>query len=1362
MKYPEHKLSMETALPSSVQSWLGNELEIRGIDSVIYSRYIIHLLLEDHDEECMEYLELFFNPRLDVKSKVKRRRCSRSQEEKKKKAAIECLQAVSDENCGIEKLVEELCTKLKELSQSSGSDDTDQGDSTPSLSDGSSSELEDPAERYYAAFPALTGQNEKSPTFENCLHMSSIWKDNPWTKEPPDKQLAKMNKYKKAPKQKYERKQRKKSSPNSANLKKQTPEKPIPKPKYKPNENFHARFMSWPQSEFVPVNILDKQTNEEKKLCQQVENILKEMLLHGHDKKFKERFDIDGFISPELQENAFWYTKQFAELITPVESGQRLYERHSCPFFHNNDVFIDPDKVSIEDEKEQVPQDDQFGLQDLMKNQELQTVAESVLQNVDEDFSKKEDVQEVQAEGPYDMHKDIGGLLLLDGEILQPNTSPYDNQGDFPVIGLNQHEDLWSTLVNQSENKLICQPGRNWKDENISQMEHQNLYDCPVFQSLENQIGNADEVSLPSWMFSANKTEMDCYGCDETAGQENENYSQLWDINIWNKQQRENGMFLDGFNSTFDDFKSGLNQLPDKGNRNSGVFNINLINEGLESFDLLEGDNINTLIPKITFELDDLDESTHEHKDDDQQNFPRTYDRSISLTDVHLLKSLRDNQLASTDKLSKSFELIPSNNSAFKDVIPRKMTHVQSDSNICYFNYSTLIDFEDNVPKVQNEEKNENLYLSPKTHFRPISAKVEEDLSDLHLRDLFGGYSSSTTPYQKFQEVTDSGDEDSFIPMFKVCKQHDKNIQTGSSFDDQPENNEKMSCEDKGRPPEVVKEEEEEDIEFIQDFDVYGYVDSLTASAQNTPQNVLDVACNTCFDSGYEEANDDEKVQEEKSNWLTVNESHRLRKAKTMEWHHPEKKEEKVPADNQDLWGEKWSHPQKNEEPMENQDLWGENWSQPQKKEEPMENKDLWGEKWSQLQKNEELMENQDLWGDKCSQSQKKEEPMENQNLWGEKWSRLQKNEEQTENQDLWGENCSQPQKNEELTENQDLWGEKYSQQQNNEDLTSNIDVWVEKWPSQQKNEDEAPQDNPDFWGVNESEHDGEIGCSIQENVWSSTDDSNFPDMFSFFTEDCDDLKPQETTAVHAPPCYLFDAVYSESEKCREIPSKDNDVTKVHLVIGKGKKVLQDIENCPRDNSVSEPIYVKGYMPMPRVAVYSCELEKEWLDKESPKSNGKSSKFGKLLHRCMHYASMVCADFSGLPEAELGPLYRSGRKPCTFFMEGSCKRSDCKFSHDLSNITCRFWEEGDCFKGDLCPFLHSYYVSEIPVDIKENVDDYFEFQEEEFPQLSNQSKRQKQKILKSEKSNTFVESRKIYRTNGSKQKSVKLTEKNEN
>lgn len=46
-------------------------------------------------------------------------------------------------------------------------------------------------------------------------------------------------------------------------------------------------------------------------------------------------------------------------------------------------------------------------------------------------------------------------------------------------------------------------------------------------------------------------------------------------------------------------------------------------------------------------------------------------------------------------------------------------------------------------------------------------------------------------------------------------------------------------------------------------------------------------------------------------------------------------------------------------------------------------------------------------------------------------------------------------------------------------------------------------------------------------------------------------------------------------------------------------------------------------------------------------------------------------------------------KPCVFFLEGNCRRSDCKYSHDLSNIPCKYWIEGFCFKGEMCPFLHS-------------------------------------------------------------------------
>ncbi|XP_043224443.1 uncharacterized protein LOC122382755 isoform X2 [Amphibalanus amphitrite] len=90
---------------------------------------------------------------------------------------------------------------------------------------------------------------------------------------------------------------------------------------------------------------------------------------------------------------------------------------------------------------------------------------------------------------------------------------------------------------------------------------------------------------------------------------------------------------------------------------------------------------------------------------------------------------------------------------------------------------------------------------------------------------------------------------------------------------------------------------------------------------------------------------------------------------------------------------------------------------------------------------------------------------------------------------------------------------------------------------------------------------------------------------------------------------------------------------------------------------------------------------------------------------------------------------RSDRKrPCSYFMEGNCKRNDCKFSHDLSAITCVFWEESGCFKGVHCPFLHGY-----PADDEEDEDSSdsakravpkksFKLEKEDFPSLHNTKK----------------------------------------
>ena len=45
---------------------------------------------------------------------------------------------------------------------------------------------------------------------------------------------------------------------------------------------------------------------------------------------------------------------------------------------------------------------------------------------------------------------------------------------------------------------------------------------------------------------------------------------------------------------------------------------------------------------------------------------------------------------------------------------------------------------------------------------------------------------------------------------------------------------------------------------------------------------------------------------------------------------------------------------------------------------------------------------------------------------------------------------------------------------------------------------------------------------------------------------------------------------------------------------------------------------------------------------------------------------------------------------CRYFLAGECRRSDCRFSHDLDRALCRFWLRGHCAKGPNCEFLHQF------------------------------------------------------------------------
>ncbi|KAF8306770.1 hypothetical protein DL93DRAFT_2120092 [Clavulina sp. PMI_390] len=48
-----------------------------------------------------------------------------------------------------------------------------------------------------------------------------------------------------------------------------------------------------------------------------------------------------------------------------------------------------------------------------------------------------------------------------------------------------------------------------------------------------------------------------------------------------------------------------------------------------------------------------------------------------------------------------------------------------------------------------------------------------------------------------------------------------------------------------------------------------------------------------------------------------------------------------------------------------------------------------------------------------------------------------------------------------------------------------------------------------------------------------------------------------------------------------------------------------------------------------------------------------------------------------------------GNRVCRYFLQGECRRSDCRFSHDIDRALCRFWLRGQCAKGENCEFLHN-------------------------------------------------------------------------
>ncbi|KRT84087.1 hypothetical protein AMK59_657 [Oryctes borbonicus] len=184
MKYPQL-----VSMPSAVSDWLEEQLEARGIDAVVYTRYVLSLLYRDPiDVICPDQDLHFTQPEKEVRrSGGGRKRLRRSSgwwghdladaDRLKRSAAVECLMSASDQKCGIESLVDELCEKLKEINSNQS---TNGKELLPEKKRAVSPQ--DPAKRYYAAFPPLS--RNSSVNSPNLINLIPKWFGSPKKRTP--------------------------------------------------------------------------------------------------------------------------------------------------------------------------------------------------------------------------------------------------------------------------------------------------------------------------------------------------------------------------------------------------------------------------------------------------------------------------------------------------------------------------------------------------------------------------------------------------------------------------------------------------------------------------------------------------------------------------------------------------------------------------------------------------------------------------------------------------------------------------------------------------------------------------------------------------------------------------------------------------------------------------------------------------------------------------------------------------------------------------------------------------------------------------------------------------------------------------
>ncbi|CAH8632276.1 unnamed protein product [Dicrocoelium dendriticum] len=144
------------------------------------------------------------------------------------------------------------------------------------------------------------------------------------------------------------------------------------------------------------------------------------------------------------------------------------------------------------------------------------------------------------------------------------------------------------------------------------------------------------------------------------------------------------------------------------------------------------------------------------------------------------------------------------------------------------------------------------------------------------------------------------------------------------------------------------------------------------------------------------------------------------------------------------------------------------------------------------------------------------------------------------------------------------------------------------------------------------------------------------------------------------------------------------------VYLGTSKPMYTQVKPTPRFENHSRPFIHHGLPNVAQTPIpLSASIGEATIQRQSP--SGASSS-GSNVSRALQ--SMLSPDSSSAPK----PVLAKWRRACSFYLRGYCKKEDCEFAHDLTKVTCKFWEMGECFKGSTCPFLHGYPPEIAPSD----------------------------------------------------------------